>query len=286
MRPRRCASALVRVVIVIAVVALLIGLTLPLVNLARHNAARTKCVNNLKLIGLAMYSYHDVFRHFPPGTAPDTKLPPDERLSLLVSLLPSIGEPEYSARLDRASQWDSPTNTAVFRGYVNTLYECPEYVAEQWKPTPEQPTMPTDHRAFTNYVGVAGLGLDAATLPTDDPRIGAFGYDRTLKMTQVKDGLATTAMILETGHDLGPWVRGGPSTVRGIDPADEPHTGFGRPFGGMHTANSYSFRRQTPSGSNVLLADASVRYVQDAVDPAVIRALATVAGGEPLPADW
>src|SRR5262249_24265665 len=139
--------------------------------------------------------------------------------------------------------------------------------------------------AHTNYVGVAGRGADAATLPRDDPRAGIFGYDRKLKVEQVKDGLSNTLLLLDTARDVGPLLRGGPSTVRGVDPSDAPLIGDGRPFGGTHFSDS-SFEWKTPRGGNVLLADGSVRKLSDGIDAYVLWKLATAAGGEEVPTDW
>jgi type II secretory pathway pseudopilin PulG len=278
MRRVRRALTLMELAVLLAVVAILAALMMPFVSKVRHTAAHTKCVNNLHAIGLTIHTYHDSHFQFPPGTAQGTHLPPDQRLSFQILILPSVESGTSSLRFKPLQPWDSPAN-ATFNVPV-PLFQCPDWTAWPTGPAPR-----TGHDTHTNYIGIAGFGADAATLPDDHPRAGIFGYDRALQIEQVKDGLANTLLLIETGRDVGPWLRGGPATVRGVDPSDSPPVGDGRPFGGTHFADN-SFSSKVPRGGNVMMADASVRKLSDGIDADVLGRLATVAGGEDVPADW
>jgi prepilin-type processing-associated H-X9-DG protein len=267
----------VKIALAALAVLIFVGLFLAWIPRARESASRLRCQENQRLVGwFALWDYTDrptVFGGkdrpkqlgdirpaagtlFPPGTVPNAGLPPEERQSLYVILLPHFGQVELARRFDPKLPWGADPNRAAACIPLTTLV-CPSY----YKPHPP------DEPAPTNYVASAGVGADAARLPVEDPRAGLFRYDGRTPVGAVRDGLSHTMVLTETSWQVGPWAAGGPPTLRGVDPATQPYLGVGRPFGGTH-----------PNGANVIYADGSIRFVAESISPKVFEAFATIAG--------
>ena len=247
-------------------------LCLPFISKVRMSANRVSCMNNMKQIGLALHNFHDTWAKFPPGTVPNNALEPHDRLSWIVPILPFLEEDNLYEKIDRGKAWNSAENHAVSKGPNNL--RCTEF--------------PDPDGRMGSYVGMAGLGKDAALLPRTDPKAGVFGYDRVTKLSDVTDGLSTTMMVMETNFENGPWAAGGFPTVRGIDPDGSNYLGFTGQFGSLHRTQDTIPFKVYPECSNCLFVDTSARALAKSIDPTTFEALATIAGGEKveLPVDY
>ncbi len=232
------------------------ALLLPAVQQAREAARRTQDRNNLKQIGLAMHNFHDAYHNFPVGTVDAPDLKPDKRLSWMASILPFIEQVETSNMLDKKKAWDDAANQAARQRQIEPFLN----------PSVGQPTDPVGN-GLSHYAGMAGVGEDAPTLPKTDKRAGIFGYDRKVSVRDIRDGTSNTIAVVNVDQRLGPWAAGGSPTIRAL--TKEPYIHGPDGIGGKH-----------PGGANVLMADGSVRFISQNVDPTIMRALVTMNGGE------
>ena len=270
-----------RVTIIGFVLLLLIvgGLVLTYIPKARMQANLLASQNNLRELGLfaAHHSKPEPNRdasklptEIPAGTIFLPDVPVENRLSWVVGVLPGVDQKkqntaELLARIDRAKPWDAPPNQQAGRTRVVVLL-CPE----------NPPEGLPDGVGVTSYVGIGGVGANTAALPPGSPKSGAFRYDGPTPFAQITDGLSQTLLFGETRADVGPWLRGGPSTVRSLDDAAGAPALVGGQFGGYF-----------PTGANFALCDGSVRTFSVRTTTHVLLGFATIGGGEkdPLPGE-
>jgi hypothetical protein len=237
-------------------VAIGVALLLPAVQQAREAARRTQSRNNLKQIMLALHNYHDTFNKFPAGII-DGQDKPEESLSWYASLLPYIDQAALAAQLDKQQAWDSEANKrvaqtalAVFRNPSATHVDLMGF-------------------AQCDYAGVAGLGKDGPNLDVDDEGAGVFAYHRTTSIRDITDGTSNTLMVGDISKGRGPWLQGGKGTIRPF--VEKPYLGGPDGWGGNHVG-----------GAHFGLADGSVRFISQNIDPKTLEALVTIQGGEAI----
>jgi prepilin-type N-terminal cleavage/methylation domain-containing protein len=281
-RVPRNGFSLAEFLVVLAIIGIAIGLMLPATRRVRESAARIACQNNLKQLMLGFHNYESMGqpapdpstghrdehggRFFPPGClGPGTT--PEERLSWMVALLPYVEQ-------DAVFQFD------VAKGYAGNLPAAQTLIRTFVCPASEEAAGGNSRYErrlsridLTNYVAMAGLGRAAADQLAGTAGNGFMGHDRLTSFALIKDGASNTIALLETGHDLGPWARGGGSTLRGFDPADGPLHGEKQTFG-IHTGLIQA-----------AMVDGSVRSIRSSIDPKKLAAAITIAGGERVELD-
>ena len=207
------------------------------------------------LSGLLSYVKTQKPPRFPQGTAGGTLVSePQTRLSWIAEMLPYLGHADW--HVEPGYDWNNPHNKSVVE------HPLPEVVNPALGPAKSRSGYPVTH-----YVGVAGVGQDAAQLPANDPRAGVFGYGRQTRQEDLVRGGANTIAVLGVQDQCGPWAQGGPATVRPL--TQRPYCNGPDGFGSGQA-----------DGMVAGFADGSARFLSKDIDPHVMEQLATVRGGE------
>jgi prepilin-type N-terminal cleavage/methylation domain-containing protein/prepilin-type processing-associated H-X9-DG protein len=304
---RRAGFTLVEALIVISIIGILIGLLLPAIQASREAAARTKCSNSLRQIGIALHHHHDTHGVLPPALP---RNPPANDPGLLLHwpalILPFIEQGplwETSQAACRADVVTVHNPPHVANSVVIDLYVCG---SDSRLRTPH--VFPSGEPvAFTSYVGVAG-SPNGQMIRRDDgvllrgPKPGMLASVigvQGVPFSKVTDGLSQTLLVGERppprSGQAGRWysklthdavVYPGPDGALIIPSRpiylEEGCVLSGRGFGPGRLDNPcdrYHFWSLHPGGSNFLFGDTSVRFMPYSAHP-IMESLATISGGE------
>jgi prepilin-type N-terminal cleavage/methylation domain-containing protein/prepilin-type processing-associated H-X9-DG protein len=280
---------LVELLVVLAIIALLIGLILPAVQRVRASAARLACQNNLKQIGLGLHNYHDSEGWLPPGLGVNPKRD-YLYLGWTAHLLPQIEQgavwrqiaSAFATDPDPTQFYGHPPHLTIMATPIK-LFACP---ADARVPGPAEGG--GVQVAFTSYLGVEG---------TDQfKRDGMLFAGSRTRLTDALDGTSNTLIVGERPPvaDLrfGRWYRG---WGQNQDGSAEMLLGAGEmntsrplcpPGPYAFTAGNFAdpcdafhFWSPHPGGANFAFADGSIRFLRYSA-ASIMPALATRAGGE------
>ncbi len=314
---RRRAFTLIELLVVIAIIAVLIGLLLPAVQKVREAAARIRCQNNLKQLGLAMHNYHGVIGSFPQGRNQYPKV-----VSAPARLLAYVEQDSLQKLID-------PDGTLAVGGQNDLagknrvgLFVCPS--------DPANGQIAGSAYYGSNYVANNGTGVtvDAAGNVLSYTKIpdgnGMFAQV-PVRIADITDGTANTVAfsesILGNGQAVSPPITDARFVVLEVAGGNDPtpadcdggngtwnprrneqwinghfgNTLYNHYYGpnpkgkwdcgnGSHNKGLAPARSFHTGGVNVLMSDGSVRFATDSVDvPTTWRPLATRSGNEVIP---
>jgi len=143
--------------VVIAIIAILIGLLLPAVQKVREAAARSSCTNNLKQIGLALHTYEAGMGYFPTsgeGNSTDGQSTKFDLHSTFTMILPYMEQQNAYNLFNIQQAYNSPANAAAGSGKGKIKsFLCPSWQSQ------DDP----DGYGQTDYMPVAYTDIDPTT---------------------------------------------------------------------------------------------------------------------------
>ena len=296
---------MIELLVVLAVIGILVALLLPAVQLARETARRASCQNNLRQLGIALHSYHDRHRLFPPGTqlADYRTSTVSKSYSWHTMILPDLEQRSLYNDFDFAIDCQDQTHRHLTRTQL-PVFLCPSDPQSGSAIVVGSGTM-AGSWGGNNYHGVSGTnaltqGYSEEECAKQDPssqskyrvHSGMFYENSSVALHDLADGTSQTLMAGERGivEEWGKWAGPGlaPFCPWGLADVVLPGS-INHPEwkGGIRSksgsvSDRLFFWSYHPNACGFTLADGSVRSLSSEIDAKLFHDLCTRAGGEPI----
>jgi prepilin-type N-terminal cleavage/methylation domain-containing protein/prepilin-type processing-associated H-X9-DG protein len=202
---RRVGFSLIELLVVVAIMAILVGLLLSAVQKVRAAATRTKCQNNVKQLALAAHIYAGANSgRFPFGTSPSPS-----NASFLVHLLPYVEQAAVYAKFSTAFDVNTAAELSAVRMTQTPTYLCP---ADGGRGAALGPVVgdPADPAGRTSYHGSIGAHAwvrdwsPGFAFGKPSGRTGLFAHEWAVRISEVDDGTSNTALVSEVKRGASP----------------------------------------------------------------------------------
>lgn len=225
-RRKRSAFTLIELLVVMAIIGILMSLLIPAVQQTRAAARAMQCRNNLKQLGLALHSYHDVYNTFPArqggsGTIFDGGH--RFRMSGFVALLPYYEQTALYEQIMSAQ--DRPWLDTPWWNQKISILMCPS-------DSGDSPPAGDGPRGLVSYAFCGGDTILASTVSTSErtdpvlaarnlpmPNRGLFGRGVCVRISHVTDGTSNTIALAERSRPSHLYDRGMVAIDQDGDPA-------------------------------------------------------------------
>ncbi len=185
-----------------AIIAILIGLLLPAVQKVREAAARAKCQNNLKQIGLAAVNYHDTNDRFPYGTEVLRTASGSLEGPVFIALLPYLEQQGLYQQFLNGSASDNYGQVNSPAAAPLSVLACP---SDSGLPSPAVAQDPKTgyYWGVTSYrINVTGLDWNITSM--SDGATSDHGYSSSyynpIQITAITDGTSNTILFGEVSN--------------------------------------------------------------------------------------